>query len=53
MQLVNKNGKAMRKDVVDLLHITAPQAYRGLDKLCKEGKLKLAGKGAGSIYTKP
>ncbi len=52
MQLVNKNGKVARKDVVELLHITEPQAYRVLSKLCKEGKLKLNGKGAGSIYTK-
>lgn len=52
MQLVNKNGKVTRKDVVELLHITAPQAYRVLAKLCKDGKLKLTGKGAGSTYIK-
>ncbi len=52
MQLLNSKGKITRKDVVDLLHITEPQAYRFLTKLSKSGQIKLVGKGAGAAYIK-
>ncbi len=52
MQLLNSKGKITRKDVVDLLHITEPQAYRILTKLSKNGQIKLVGKGAGAAYIK-
>ncbi len=52
MQLLNSKEKITRKDVVDLLHITEPQAYRILTKLSKSGQIKLVGKGAGAAYIK-
>ncbi len=45
MQLLNSKGKITRKDIVDLLHITEPQAYMILTKLSKNGEIKLVGKG--------
>ena len=50
MQLLDQKGDVCRADVVELLHITAPQAYRLLNKLKKSGKIKMVGSGAGAKY---
>ena len=50
MQFVKQQGYIKRADVVELLHVTQPQAYRLLNKLAGENVLKLDGKGAGSRY---
>mgnify|MGYP004628458133 CR=1 FL=1 len=50
MQLAQAKGEVTRADVVELLHVTPPQAYRILQKLKDVGKLSLKGKGAGAKY---
>ncbi len=50
LQLAKKQGYVRRADVVELLHITPPQAYRTLARLANENKLALDGKGAGAKY---
>lgn len=50
MQLAKQQGTIARKDVINLLHITPPQAYRLLQKLVEEGKLSLVGHGVGAKY---
>ena len=50
MQLVQAKGEVTRSDVVELLHVTPPQAYRILQKLKDSGRLSLEGKGAGAKY---
>lgn len=50
MQLAKQQGAITRKDVMNLLHVTPPQAYRLLQKLAEEGKLALVGHGAGAKY---
>ncbi len=50
MQLANANGTVCRAEVSDLLHITAPQAYRVLKHLVETGKLIPVGQGAGAKY---
>ena len=50
MQLVQAKGEVTRADVVELLHVTPPQAYRILQKLKNAGQLSLDGKGAGAKY---
>lgn len=50
MQLAKQQGTIARKDVINLLHITPPQAYRVLQKLVEEGKLALVGHGVGAKY---
>lgn len=50
MQFVKEQRYIKRADVVELLHVTQPQAYRLLSKLVHEHVLKLDGKGAGSRY---
>ena len=39
-----------KADVVELLHVTPPQAYRALARLANENKLALNGNGAGAKY---
>ena len=51
LELARKQGEVRRADVVTLLHISAPRAYRLLRRLQEEGKLALHGKGAGAYYT--
>ena len=51
LELARKQGEVRRADVVTLLHISAPKAYRLLRRLQEEGKLALHGKGAGAYYT--
>lgn len=50
MQLAQAKEEVTRADVVELLHVTPPQAYRILQKLKDAGKLSLEGKGAGARY---
>lgn len=50
MQLAQTKGEVTRADVVELLHVTPPQAYRILQKLKDAGQLSLVGKGAGARY---
>ena len=50
MQLADANGTVCRAEVSDLLHITAPQAYRVLKHLVEAGKLTPVGQGAGAKY---
>ena len=51
LELARKQEEIRRADVVTLLHISAPRAYRLLRRLQEEGKLALHGKGAGAYYT--
>lgn len=54
MKLARQQGGTIRRrDVEGLLHIPEKQAYRELAKLVKNGKLELAGRGAGSCYRIP
>ena len=53
MQLVEKQDVISRKDVVDLLHVTASQAYRILDNLVDRGQLRREGSTRNSVYRKP
>lgn len=50
LEFLKKNGDVRRADVVDLLHISEPQAYRLLAKLTGSGKIVKQGSGAGSKY---
>lgn len=50
MELAKHKGFVRRADVVDLLHVTPPQAFRILQRLSKNGMLRLDGRGAGSKY---
>ncbi len=50
VQLAKAKGEITRSDVVELLHVSPPQAYRSLKKLTDTGVLVLSGKGAGSKY---
>ena len=47
---VNQNGSVTRENVVDLLGINPPQAYRILKKLTEKGKLTLTGSGRAAHY---
>ena len=51
MKLAEKKESITRKDVIELLHVTPPQAYRLLQKLVKDGRLVLEGNKNGSRYT--
>lgn len=46
----SNNGCITRKEAVELLRVTKPQAYRVLKKLTLEGKIKLVGTGRYSYY---
>ena len=50
IQLAQTKGEVTRADVVELLHVTPPQAYRILKKLKDGGQLSLEGNGAGARY---
>ncbi len=50
MQYLKTNGDVCRADVIELLHVTAPQAYRILQKLAGIGKIYKVGSGAGTKY---
>lgn len=50
LKMANSQGYVTRSDVAELLKLTPPQAYRVLQKLCEEQKLRLVGKGRHSQY---
>lgn len=51
MELAQKqNGRITRDNVVELLNVTPPQAYRLLKKLTEKGKLRLVGSGRSAYY---
>ena len=50
LELLKKKGDVKRADVVDLLHVTEPQAFRILKKMADANKIRLVGSGAGSKY---
>ena len=50
LELARKQGEVRRADVVTLLHISAPRAYRLLRRLQEEGKLALRGKSGRILY---
>lgn len=50
LKLAKTQGYVTRGNVVELLHITPPQAYRILDSLVENKKLHLTGKGRVSKY---
>lgn len=53
LQLVKAKGEITRADVIELLHVSAPQAYRALKKLADSKSLLLIGRGAGAKYILP
>ena len=52
LKLVDEQGYVTRANVVELFHLSPPQAYRVLQKLNEKGLIKLIGKGKGSKYIK-
>ena len=50
LELAKHQPAIKRADVVNLLHVTPPQAFRILQKLTKSEKLVLQGSGAGAQY---
>lgn len=46
----NQGGKITRDNVVELLNVTPPQAYRLLKKLSNKGSIKLVGSGRAAYY---
>lgn len=51
MKLAKQKGAISRKDVIELLHISPPQAYRLLKKMVKEDKLLVYGHTSAAHYT--
>ncbi len=52
IKLTEAKETITRKDVVDLLHVTPPQAYRILQKMVKNGKLVQSGSTRNTCYSK-
>lgn len=51
MELLQKQGgKITRENVVELLNVTPPQAYRLLKKMSDKGRIKLIGSGRSAYY---
>jgi Predicted transcriptional regulator containing an HTH domain and an uncharacterized domain shared with the mammalian protein Schlafen len=50
LKLLKKQGSITRADVVNLLRINPPQAYRLLNKLKEKGTINLQGKGKSACY---
>ena len=50
MEFANTNGSVKRSDAEELLHISAPQAYRLLKHLSELGRLEAVGHGRGAKY---
>ena len=51
MELIQKQGgKITRDNVVELLNVTPPQAYRLLKKMSDKGHIKLVGNGRAAYY---
>ena len=53
LKLAAKKKKLTRKDGIELLHVSPPQAYRLLQKLVKENSLVLEGTTSGAYYRIP
>lgn len=51
LTLARKKTHITRKDVIELLHISGPQAYRLLKKLVEEGSLNVTGSTSAAKYT--
>lgn len=51
LTLARKKDFITRKDVIELLHVSGPQAYRLLKKLTNEGNLIASGSTSGVKYT--
>lgn len=51
LKLAKTQGAVTRANVADLLHLSAPQAYRRLKKMTDKGLLTLVGKGPKAYYT--
>ena len=51
LTLARKKECITRKDVVELLHVSPPQAYRLLKKLADEGSLIVSGSTSAAKYT--
>ena len=52
LRLAETQGDITRNDVVELLHVSPPQAYRILQKLVKNGKLVQSGSTRNTVYRK-
>ena len=52
LKLVDEQGYITRANAVELFHLSPPQAYRVLQKLNENGKIKLVGKGKSAKYIK-
>ena len=52
LKLVDEQGYITRANVVELFHLSPPQAYRVLQKLNEKGLIKLIGKGKSAKYIK-
>ncbi|MDW7657603.1 MAG: putative DNA binding domain-containing protein [Bacillota bacterium] len=50
LKLIRNKGSITRRDVVELLHITAPQAYRLLKKMADQGDLVMNGTKNTAVY---
>lgn len=50
IKLAEAKGNISRKDVIELLHVSPPQAYRILQKLVGQNKLIQKGSGKSTIY---
>lgn len=51
MELIQKQGGKIKRDnVVELLNVTPPQAYRLLKKMSDKGRIKLVGSGRSAYY---
>ncbi len=51
LELARKQKSIKRADVIALLHVSPAKAFRILQRLVKNQKLTLQGKGAGAYYT--
>lgn len=52
LKFLAEKGKISRQDVAELLHVTPSAAYRLLQTLKNEGKIRLEGKGRSAKYVK-
>ena len=53
LKLAKTQGMISRKDVIQLLCVTPPQAYHILQKLVKDGKLISSGNTRNTVYKLP
>ena len=50
LKLAREKGTITRSDVIELLHVTAPQAYRLLKKMVDQGNLTMKGNKSTATY---